>query len=479
MDYQALLNYLIDITDMKIGSLARILNYDISYISKWTHGKRKPSKNSINEVNKILAQIFAQSIIKNNTVEKVSYDLSFNLSKSSKEKLIFASLEKNIYSYLNLAFYDKLEVKKKASDNSINYIIGHTEIENALINIFKQIFASEKENLNIWVNIPILSNFSSFFLNLISNYKKDFQTININFLYSRRFIINDVRKIFEIFSKYADINFELYENNAFEKLSFISIDEHFFADISFKGEKLLTMTYSFDPLMARKFFTMANNNSKESNNIVRKIQSEDFNPTDFLSSFYSRDSYMVLLNYGLEYMIKDPLINEISLSHDLDMKSQIFFYKVSEILENFFERSDVDILIPSNTLKKCLAEKSCYFYTYKFNLEEELFDLYIENIINNLKKNPKFHFYTIDADIIYKKYPYSNFNIYYNKNTIYLKKILKECQAPLPTSYYIENSLFNDIISKDLKSIVNNPSTKELKYYQLRNIYKDIKKLPK
>lgn len=477
MNYIDLLNYFIKLTNIKIGHLATYLNYDISYISKWIHGKRRPSRNNIIEINNKLAKIFAQHIIEKNLLDTVINDLDFSLVTSGNETLIFASLEKNIYDYLNLSYDNKLKLEKKSTHKEINYIIGQTEIENSLVEIFRYIFTNKKDNLNIWINISILSNFSKFLINLISNYMDKKQNININFLYSRKFIINDVRNIFQTIEKYPNINFKIYENNSFENLSFISIDKYFFADISFKEDSMLTMTYSFDPIMANKFSMMATNHSYESNKIISMSESSLSVTSDFLTSFYTKGSrYTVLLNYGLEYMIPESLLKELTLSNNLNTGTQIFFHRVNEILKDFFEKSNVNILIPTNILKKCFKENFCYFYTYKFQLNEDLSNQYIDNIIKILKENPKFHIYIIDEDEIYETFPYSNINIYYNDNFSYFKKISKY-DLSASSSYTVESKLFNDIISKDLKRIISNTSTKELKYYELRKMYKEIKKL--
>lgn len=477
MTYKDLLNYFIKLTNIKVGFLAKYLNYDISYISKWIHGKRRPSRNNIIEINKKLAKIFAQNIKENNLLNTVVNDLSFTLVTSGNENLILASLEKNIYDYLNLSYENKLEIQKKPTNKEINYIIGQTEIENYLVRIFRYIFTNRKDDMDIWINISILSGFSKFLINLITNYMNEGQSININFLYSRKYIINDVRNIFKTIEKYPNINFEIYENNTIESLSFISIDKYFFADISFKEDSMLTMTYSFDPMLANKFSIMATKYLNESNKIISMTKSPISVTSDFLTSFYTKGSrYNVLLNYGLEYMIPDYLIEQIALLNSLNTNTQIFFHKVNEILEDFFEISDVNILIPENILKKCLKEGYCYFYTYKFRLNSDLSNQYIENIIKILKENPKFRIYLINEDEIYDEFPYSNFNIYYNEDFAYLKKISKYDNSA-SSSYIVKSKLFNDIISKDLKTIISNPSTKEIKYYQLRKLYKKIRKL--
>src|SRR5699024_10027900 len=104
MNYQDLLSYLIKITNTKIGSLAEILSYDISYISKWVHGKRKPSPSNILDINKKLAKVFAGKILDKNLYQLVQKDLGLKGINSKKDALKLFSLEKTIFDYLNLAY---------------------------------------------------------------------------------------------------------------------------------------------------------------------------------------------------------------------------------------------------------------------------------------------------------------------------------------------------------------------------------------
>lgn len=475
MNYQDLLSYLIKITNTKIGSLAEILSYDISYISKWVHGKRKPSPSNILDINKKLAKVFAGKILDKNLYQLVQKDLGLKGINSKKDALKLFSLEKTIFDYLNLAYKDELVLEKDKDPRLISYIIGHSEIENSLIEIFRHIFSQKKESLDIWVHLSILSDPSNFLINLISNYMNKDQEINLYCLYNRKYVINDVRNIFKKIEKYPNIHFEVYEHPSYENLNFISIKDYFFADISIKDSHMLTMTYSFDKETASKFYLMAKNNLTETNKIITKTNSLAPRTSDFLTSFYSRDRYTVLLNYGFEYLLPDDALNEVFIENKTDELDRAFIHKVNEVIQDFFEISSVNIIIPRDILEAYFSQGYFYFYTHKLKLSQAMVKTHVNNVIRILKKNPRFHIHLLDKDI-YEKFPFSNFNVYYNGDMVYFKKILNSKDHSLSSSYSIDSKIFNDILAKDLQSIINDPSTKEIYYYEFRKLYKERKK---
>lgn len=475
MNYQDLLSYLIKVTNTKVGNLAEILNYDISYISKWVHGKREPSPSNILDINKKLAKIFAEKILDKNIYPLVQKDLGLTGINSKKDELKLFSLEKTIFEYLNLAYKDELKLDNNKDPKLISYIIGHIEIENSLIEIFRHIFSEKKESLDIWIHLSILSDPSNFLINLISNYMNPGQKINLYFLYSRKYVMNDVRDIFKKIEKYPNLHFEVYEHRSYENLNFICIKDYFFADISIKDSHMLTMTYSFDKETASKFYFMIKTNLTEINKIITKTNSLAPRNSDFLTSFYSRDSYTVLLNYGFEYLLPDDALNKVFIENKTDEEDRAFIYKVNEVIQDFFEISSVNIIIPRDILEDYFAYGYFYFYTQKLKLSQKMVETHVNNVIRILKKNPRFHIYLVDKDI-YKKYPFSNFNIYYNGDRVYFKKISKSKDQSLSSSYSIDSKIFDDILSKDLQSIINDPSTKEIYYYEFRKLYKEIKK---
>src|SRR5699024_5118009 len=66
--YSELLKSLIDFTDTKLMVLANALGYDTSYISKWCSGNKLPTAKSIHEINEILGEIFAETIMEEETL---------------------------------------------------------------------------------------------------------------------------------------------------------------------------------------------------------------------------------------------------------------------------------------------------------------------------------------------------------------------------------------------------------------------------
>ena len=57
-----LLEKLLDLSNQKKSALAKVLGYDVSYISKWISGKNVPTQKSISDVCKITSKFIVDSL---------------------------------------------------------------------------------------------------------------------------------------------------------------------------------------------------------------------------------------------------------------------------------------------------------------------------------------------------------------------------------------------------------------------------------
>lgn len=78
--YRQVFKTLTDMTNTKLSTIAYILDYDISYISKWNSGKKLPSYKNIYIINEKLATLFSKALIEENKINE--FLLFFNLKSS-------------------------------------------------------------------------------------------------------------------------------------------------------------------------------------------------------------------------------------------------------------------------------------------------------------------------------------------------------------------------------------------------------------
>ena len=119
--YRQVFKTLTDMTNTKLSTIAYILDYDISYISKWNSGKKLPSYKNIYIINEKLATLFSKALIEENKINE--FLLFFNLKsseilKTNEER----GLEFLIYKLLNDSYnYTNSDVPAEYRSNT-NFI---------------------------------------------------------------------------------------------------------------------------------------------------------------------------------------------------------------------------------------------------------------------------------------------------------------------------------------------------------------------
>jgi transcriptional regulator with XRE-family HTH domain len=475
MNYAEVLNYFIRLTNCRVGTIAKLLNYDISYISKWINDKRKPSFKNITKINNELSKLFAHHIYNDKLVEQFENDFDLIVRNSKNENVYLTSIENNVYRCLDLAYKDKLEKNNQSSKGNYEYIIGNIEIKNTLVGIFRRVFTDKTKDIEIYWSINILSSLSQFLLKLIDIYRNEGQMINLHCVYSRKYINDDVFSIFGILNKNKHINLELYENTSFANFNFISIPNYLFIDLSMDQGKLITMSYGYNNHLTNPFSKLLVDYFNQSKKIIEINRDIKFASTNFITSFYTRDRYTIFLNKGFEFLLPTEVIRDISHSGYGDNYDQIFLLELNEITQDFFEKSIVDIIIPEKALVQYFKEGIFYFNSKEFKLKEDQLDLHIEKIINTLKENSMFKIY-ISSDKMLEKFNNKSFNFYSNGEFMYFKKYIDENSPPKSNISVVHNHIFNNIAVKFLQGIILAPYTRELNYNELRNLYKDARK---
>ena len=79
-----LLEKLLYLSNQKKSSLAKVLGYDVSYISKWISGKNVPTQKSISDVCKITSKFIVDSLNMSHMQElKEYFEIDENLENNS------------------------------------------------------------------------------------------------------------------------------------------------------------------------------------------------------------------------------------------------------------------------------------------------------------------------------------------------------------------------------------------------------------
>lgn len=164
MNFGALLQRLMDLSDIKTKQLADCISYDPSYISKWVNGSHLPSWRTVDELTHAIAQTIGTRIYEMQKQSELALMLERSVPLSSRQQVIFAVESSLSDSYMRTPnqaqiYADNL-MRIDRGQQQTSIVVGHDEVIHRLSGIFKSIIGTSQSQLDLYANIhvtPLLS----------------------------------------------------------------------------------------------------------------------------------------------------------------------------------------------------------------------------------------------------------------------------------------------------------------------------------
>lgn len=446
------LKKLIKFTNTKLNAIAYFIDYDISYVSKWSNNSSQPSKKHIERISNKLSLFFAQEILE----KDIAYLFlkEFHISEPLPVQNTAQFLQKQINNLLNNAYYctqtTTTPVQKDEPAFTVNShtIIGRTNIYDFFCNKLTSIINQISPKLEIFMTIDILTllqqkKFFTFFNACeFSNKQVDIH-IGCNIQRLSNCDEKLIYRFYKFLNKFLYVNFYIYDDTTFENSNIFLVPDSFAIQYSLHHDKSIDIcTFITQKNIVAEIGKRIKDTFEHSaimlqpqNSIVR----EAVHPF-----FYLNKNFIIFNTNGFEFFLSNNSFKKMIqyyTDRNLDENAINSIKNLQIMWEEQFEKSPISFILPEFNLMNYVQSGDLIYGDFEYKTSSDEREEQLRHLIDCMFKNPLINITLISQQENISDMNYFKLSYYSNQKVAYFKKnkyVLKDYHAPI---YLLKNSL--------------------------------------
>jgi len=428
-EYGPLLKKLISFSGMKMSTIANILSYDLSYISKWCNQSKLPAARIAPEVNRTLSAAFAREISARG--DEVRFRKYFSVSDEEMEEGLFRLLS-NAY-------------KESEGKSSVGYAMGNSTPARILTQAsdiyaffhheLLELVCSMEETPEILCTLDL-----GLFLDtavpeapMPQNLGTDIRVkigMDKNAFNSGKG--NGLKALYSFLNMHHNAAFDVYDNSLMDNMNTIVVKAKLAIICALdQYNRITTAVLIQDMEKVNQIYLKLLPAFRSSPLLLHHARAAEFNKGGYRTDFYARENYQILTVRGFEFLLPvecwGPIIQTAMEKQDGGFEARMV-EKMQITWEEIFEKSSMDFFTTKSSLLKYLEDGEIVFLDVEYQMSVPERKLHIQKVLDITKKNPNIHFYVIDDDCLPEMQHLFGASVYSNRRKIFLKNLwsLKE-----------------------------------------------------
>lgn len=399
MTFGQLLEKLIYLTNQKKSTLAKIVGYDVSYISKWINEKNYPTQKSISNICEITSEFIVNSA---DSKSKEGLKRYFEIEEIKDDDELIKYIERNLKeSYINT-------IQRNSNNNNTYKNPYFEDYYNSMIHVNprlrkqylskdSKLYASKSGKLDVILSTNLYklkSNDKIFIVEMKESLYKMKKNIDIKVRiligfegFENNTILNTLY-IINMISSHPNLNFEIYNCNIGNSNVLSVTKDNIFHSAIYEndGRCLFTSMSKEIPIVNDMYYSLDEIIKSQGKPLVdNKSPIDMFKEKIYMQYMMGRDLRWILGN-----------INELFMPSDLFMELAKILFKdeyiieelsqINAILQNIIYKSNLKVLIYESELMRYISKREITFFNIPIKLTLEQMKSHINNvegIINN------------------------------------------------------------------------------------------------
>lgn len=402
--FSHLLQYLMSVSELKNYTLAKELQYDESYISKWVSGRMLPSEKNIDKVLHGISKCIVNVLDEAN--EKLLCKNYLVDGKRDLEAAIYDNLVAE-YSYVK-------SVREDARDGAIVPVTYYAELTlERLARKMRHPVLRRVNNLEVVAAMDILSMDYKYRMDILglgtegmtcTRYYPDVHfSLVINLEVGERDFIYDSIFLLNLLTNQTYTDSQLYgASQVYNKIIYAVKDAFSATGMLIDNSQCISATLSEKSEICNALYRRGKALCNNESLLVRKVTMEEMLENyEYIQSVISKNPCWIV-GHMTEHFLPEDLFEAILNQYDLpDLKTKKEnLRRIHGLTRKIIAETRVQVLIDSSALENFAVSGELDFYNQKIYLSTEQRCRYIQHIMNILKENDKLELKLIQGEIV-------------------------------------------------------------------------------
>lgn len=430
--YGTLIRQLINFTGVKLYTVADVVGYDVSYISKWCNKDLLPAPKTAHYVGKTLGAYFAGIILQEGREDE--FLELFTAAQAGK------GLEQAIRRLLLDAYESSACSKGQAG--GVTLMTQRNEMRSCLRELFAKVMTQGGELVCTVDLLTLLKSRDFATLSGIATEKPVHLHAALDLGHFQRDPEQSMRTLYGFLGRRKSCFITLYDGAGLERESILAGkgDSALLATLTGHGElDALTRVDAGPP--SAQLYDIALSRLKERPLLLAPALPEDMNQGGYRTDFYSRDQFKFFSPYGFEFLLPEAVgdrlveaVGQAGLPPSLAGVVRRLFITWDEV----FQKRRIDFYLLKSTVLQYLENGELLFADIPYRMSSaERLD-HVEHIKAQIKSNHGIRFIIID-DAYFSPEGVPAFSAYMNSQKLFFKKHLR-CRNGEGPLFYIAHS---------------------------------------
>lgn len=430
-NYACALRDLISMTNMKMMYIAKAVDYDISYISKWCNNNNLPPKKNVHIINQRLAALFADEVIAQNVFQRLC--IEFNLLEIDDEQEDREVAREQIYKILMQAFETSersVPLKDGRKQESSTVLFGKSKILEFIAETVRTTIEESDENIELICTMDINKLLQNYGADRLSSYNLKNIRVFANLGLDLKAVIKEsdesLTRIYNLLNIKLECEITLFDNSRVEKYNVLAIKDKIAFIFSVDRDGIMDIaTQITDKDVVNKIYRQTESKLRVADIIIKPEDSLSLEQGGYRTKFYTAPAFDFFSAYGFEFLLPADIVEAIGREAVAQSDDDEMAYVVKRLQitwEERFVNGEINFFLPKSTVMRYIEKGAMFYMDTHFVTSVNQRRSHVRQIVENMKKNRKIKLFVMDDDYFYYPEDFFQLSVYFNNNKFFLKK---------------------------------------------------------
>jgi len=471
-NYGLALKKLIKFTKSKSKYIAAYIGYDVSYISKWSHGSKLPSSRAIERINDDLGAYFAAAIMRQETFTDCC--TAFSLETTPDE------LPSALSQYLSNAYRASLQQKQQPmaeTKSAVRIITGQHNMAQFFADTIEPQLHSQTKPQEWLISSEFCTLYDANFWGFMDKAAPTAPVsihVGLDMVRLQR-EPQYITYLYRILNAHLSWEFTFYNIEEMDDAHIIVVKDMFALHYGLmKGQSFLFCTY-IDSLPAVQSLYEKVSLPKTTLHPLMAPLASPWNTGTSRTSFYTTRDFFFFLTNGIEYLLPSSVFQDI-MAHGPAEK--IFSIERLRITwAELLDKAHIDMVVPTSSLLRYIESGHIDLTEIQYTMSPAERLAHIDSALAIIKKNPAITIGLLDMTSNELDAGELNISFYSNMRTGFFKKNPLYTPEGLQPFYGILNDMLHQLMLRHFQQLKDSPQYYHYTEPELEEKYTQYKPL--